>query len=179
MEDREISSNDVTAWLDAHPHFCMQYYSKKYGNTPLHGADPFTDRRRDISRRKSVPSRKSSHELKRMDRNELIMELVRDIAEELDVNSLSHKILINVNILLSADRSSLFLREGQGDNYNLVSRLFDVREGSTVAESVHDESDAIRIKCGVGIVGYAAEKRETVNIADAYQVAMQLVVAIK
>ncbi|XP_065885255.1 cGMP-specific 3',5'-cyclic phosphodiesterase-like isoform X2 [Dysidea avara] len=169
MAARELSSNDVTAWLDAHPHFCMRYYSKKYGNTPLLGADPFADPRKDISRRKSVPSRKSSHELRRMDRNELIMELVRDIADELDVNSLSHKILINVNILLNADRSSLFLREGQGDNCYLVSRLFDVREGSSVAESVHDESDAIRIKCGVGIVGYAAETRETVNIADAYE----------
>lgn len=172
--EAEISAEDVAAWLDAHPHFCMQYYSKKYGNTTLLGADPFTDRTRDITRRKSVPSRKSSHELRRMDRNELIMELVRDIADELDVNSLSHKILINVNLLLNADRSSLFLREGQGDNYYLVSRLFDVRENSTVAESVHDESDAIRIKCGVGIVGYAAETRETVNIGDAYKVAIKV-----
>lgn len=168
-----MNETEVTAWLDAHPHFCMQYYSKKYGSSSLL-VEPFMERDKEIQRRRSVPvkkfTRKELQELKKMDRHELIMELVRDIANDLDVNSLSHKILVNVNILLNADRSSLFLREGEGENYNLVSRLFDVREGSSVAESIHAESEAIRIRCGVGIVGYVAQTKEIVNIADAYQV---------
>lgn len=163
----------VAEWLDDHPHFCMQYYAKKYGRPSL-TLSPVIQGEREMQRRRSVPlkksSRKDSHELKKMSRHELIMELVRDIANDLDVNSLSHKILVNVNFLLNADRSSLFLREGEGENYNLVSRLFDVREGSTVAESMHEESDAIRIRCGVGIVGYVAQTKELLNIPDAYQV---------
>ena len=159
----------VAEWLDAHPHFCMQYFSKKY-DEPSRTVDPFIQREREMQRRRSVPVKKDLQQLKKMSKHELIMELVRDIANELDVNSLSHKILVNVNILLNADRSSLFLREGEGENYNLVSRLFDVREGSSVAESMHDEAEAIRIRCGVGIVGYVAQTKETVNIVDAYQV---------
>lgn len=163
----------VAEWLDTHPHFCMQYYSKKYGKSSLL-LDPFSQRDREMQRRRSVPIKRSSkkdlRELKKMDKSELIMELVRDIANDLDVNSLSHKILVNVNILLNADRSSLFLREGEGENYNLVSRLFDVREDSTVTESMHAESEAIRMRCGVGIVGYVAQTKEIVNIADAYKV---------
>ena len=172
-----MDEGKVLEWLDAHPHFCMQYYSRKYGNSsPPVGpiADPIVHREKEMQRRRSVPvkepTRKGLQELKKMSKPELIMELVRDIANELDVNSLSHKILVNVNVLLNADRSSLFLKEGEGENYNLVSRLFDVREGSTVAESIHDESEAIRIRCGVGIVGYAAQTKEMVNIPDAYQV---------
>jgi len=166
----------VAEWLDTHPHFCMQYYSKKYGKSSLGYMEDFSQREKEMHRRLSVPvkrfAKKDLHELKKMDRSELIMELVRDIANDLDVNSLSHKILVNVNILLNADRSSLFLREGESENYNLVSRLFDVREGSTVTESVHAESEAIRIRCGVGIVGYVAQTKEIVNIADAYEVIM-------
>lgn len=170
----------VAEWLDANPRFCMQYFTKKYDKSvPM---DPFIQRDKDMQRRRSVPVKKSSNrdleELKKMDKQELIMELVRDIANDLDVNSLSHKILVNINVLLNADRASLFLREGEGENYNLVSRLFDVREGSTVAESYHAESEAIRIRCGVGIVGYVAQTKELVNIADAYQVCNVLFVAI-
>lgn len=164
----------IAEWLDAHPHFCMQYFSKKFNESSSPAVSPLIHSEREMQRRRSVPvkkfSRKDLHELKKMSKHELIMELVRDIANDLDVNSLSHKILVNVNILLNADRSSLFLREGEGENYNLVSRLFDVREGSTVAESMHDESEAIRIRCGVGIVGHVAQTKEMVNIADAYQV---------
>lgn len=166
----------VAEWLDAHPHFTMQYYSKKYGKLSLNSADPpgSAQREKELQRRRSVPvkkfDKKDLQELKKMDRQEVIMELVRDIANDLDVNSLSHKILVNVNMLLNADRSSLFLREGEGENYNLVSRLFDVRESSTVAESIHDESEVIRIRCGVGIVGYVAQTKELLNIPDAYQV---------
>ena len=172
-----MEEGKIAEWLDAHPHFCMQYYSKKYGNslTPM---DPLVQREKEMQRRRSVPvkepTRKGLQELKKMSKPELIMELVRDIANDLDVNSLSHKILVNVNVLLNADRSSLFLKEGEGENYNLVSRLFDVREGSTVAESIHDESEAIRIRCGVGIVGYAAQTKEMVNIPNAYQVCRML-----
>ena len=167
----------IVEWLEAHPHFCMQYYSRKYGNsssTLLNSGVREVQLEKEMQRRRSVPvkepTRKDPQELKKLSRHELIMELVRDIANDLDVNSLSHKILVNVNVLLNADRSSLFLREGEGDNYNLVSRLFDVRESSTVAESIHAESEAIRIRCGVGIVGYVAQTKEMLNIADAYQV---------
>lgn len=170
----------VAEWLDAHPRFCMHYFSKKFDNSPL-VVDPFIQREKEMQRRRSVPVKKSSRkdlqELRKTNKHELIMELVRDIANDLDVNSLSHKILVNVNILLNADRSSLFLREGEGENYNLVSRLFDVREDSSVAESIHAEAEAIRIRCGVGIVGYVAQTKELVNIADAYQVCSVLSVS--
>ncbi|XP_065207520.1 dual 3',5'-cyclic-AMP and -GMP phosphodiesterase 11-like isoform X2 [Planococcus citri] len=56
--------------------------------------------------------RRSRNELKHLDEKELIFELVKDICNELDVRSLCHKILQNVSTLLHADRSSLFLVQG-------------------------------------------------------------------
>ena len=46
------------------------------------------------------------------DSKALLMELIRDIANELDVTALCHKILINVCTFTQADRSSVFLVRG-------------------------------------------------------------------
>lgn len=52
--------------------------------------------------RKSSIKRKTREELLKVTQEQLFLELIRDIAEELDVNSLCHKILINVIVLVSS-----------------------------------------------------------------------------
>lgn len=55
------------------------------------------------------------------------MELIRDIANELDIDVLCHKILVNVGLLTHADRGSLFLVSGDRQR-QLVAKLFDVTQ---------------------------------------------------
>ncbi|KAG5877393.1 Dual 3', partial [Gonioctena quinquepunctata] len=121
--------------------------------------------------------RKARHELKKMDENDLISELVKDICNELEMRALSHKILQNVCVLLDADRGSLFTIEdkkevgchsphGNTKRY-LVSKLFDVCSESTITEM--EKKEEIKIPMGTGIVGYVGESGEVVNIPDAYQ----------
>lgn len=59
---------------------------------------------------------------------ELFMELIRDVANELDIDVLCHKILVNVGLLTHADRGSLFLAKGPATNRYLVAKLFDVTQ---------------------------------------------------
>lgn len=113
-------------------------------------------------------------ELKSMTETDLFMELIKDIASELDVNTLCHKILQNVSILTNSDRGSLFLVRGSRDNRFLVSKLFDVTETSTLEESVHTESNEIKVPFGKGIAGLVAQTKEFVNIKDAYAVSILL-----
>lgn len=71
--------------------------------------------------------------LETLDEGELFMELVRDVANELDINVLCHKILVNVNLLTQADRGSLFLVHGLKGPPNkryLVAKLFDVTQNT-------------------------------------------------
>lgn len=49
----------------------------------------------------------------------------------------------------------------------LVSRLFDVAEGSTLEES---SSSCIRLEWNKGIVGHVAATGQSLNIKDAYEV---------
>lgn len=87
-------------------------------------------KRSSISRG-SISSRRY---LENLDEGELFMELIRDIANELDINVLCHKILVNVGLLTHADRGSLFLANGPPNNRHLVAKLFDVTQdtGETV-----------------------------------------------
>lgn len=117
-------------------------------------------------RKPSVPRRKSH--LGELNEKELFMELIRDIANELDINMLSHKILVNVSILTNADRCSLFLVRGSRENKVLVSKLFDVTSESTIDQSIRSEEDEICVPLGVGIAGHTAATGETINIKDAY-----------
>ena len=69
-------------------------------------------------------------ELGALPEHDLLIELVKDIASDLDLVMLCTKIMRNVSPLMSADRSSLFLVEGSGDNRRLVSKVFDISEVS-------------------------------------------------
>lgn len=115
------------------------------------------------------PVRKSRQELQSLNEKELIFELVKDICNDLDVRSLCHKILQNIIILTKGDRCSLFLIEGEKNSNNcyLVSQLFDVSCDSTMEDMCHKEE--IRIPWGKGIVGFVADKKESVNIPDCYK----------
>ncbi|XP_037344996.2 dual 3',5'-cyclic-AMP and -GMP phosphodiesterase 11A isoform X2 [Pungitius pungitius] len=105
--------------------------------------------------------------LKEHNEREFFLELVKDISNDLDLTSLSYKILVFVCIMVDADRCSLFLVEGAGNKKTLVSKFFDVHAGTTVLPSMN--SDEVQVPWGKGIIGYVAEHGETVNISDAYQ----------
>ena len=124
-------------------------------------------------RKMSVPRRRRKSKLGELDEKELFMELIRDIANELDINMLSHKILVNVSILTNADRCSLFLVRGSRDNKVLVSKLIDVTSESTVDQAIRSEEDEICVPLGVGIAGHAAATGESINIKDAYSVGIR------
>lgn len=97
-----------------------------------------------------------------------LLELVKDISSHLDVTALCHKIFLHIHGLIAADRYSLFLvcEDSSNDKF-LVSRLFDVAEGSTLEEA---SNSCIRLEWNKGIVGHVAALGEPLNIKDAYEV---------
>ncbi|XP_043931245.1 dual 3',5'-cyclic-AMP and -GMP phosphodiesterase 11A [Protopterus annectens] len=108
--------------------------------------------------------------LKEHNERQFFLELVKDISNDLDLTSLSYKILIFVCVLVDADRCSLFLVEGSANKKTLVSKFFDVHAGTTMLPSCSIEnSNEVQVPWGKGIIGYVAEHGETVNISDAYQ----------
>ncbi|XP_066577007.1 cGMP-specific 3',5'-cyclic phosphodiesterase isoform X3 [Amia ocellicauda] len=96
-----------------------------------------------------------------------LLQLVRDISSHLDVPALCHRIFLHINELIDADRYSLFLVcEDSSNEKFLVSRLFDLAEGSTLEEA---SNSRIRLEWGKGIVGHVASTGRPLNIRNAYE----------
>lgn len=134
------------------------------------GTPTFLGSSRFMDKSSTGKSRRSRAELKALDERELLYELIMDVCNDLDVTSLCHKILQNVSLLLSADRCSLFLVQGEDtDKMCLVSKLFDVSVHSSLQQCVQ-RSEEIRVPWGTGIIGYVAQTGQVVNIPDAYEV---------
>ena len=67
-------------------------------------------------------SREWRRQLGMLDEGELFMELIRDVSNELDIDVLCHKILVNVVLFTSVDRGTLFLARW----HLMVAKLLDV-----------------------------------------------------
>ncbi|CAM1317755.1 Uncharacterised protein g6831 [Pycnogonum litorale] len=125
----------------------------------------------DLTTGKRRSGKKSRHQvqndIQNLENEEIFMQLIRDIANELDVDILCHKILVNVSILTNSDRGSLFLAKGPRNSRYLVPQLFDVTADSVLEDQ--QKLPDIRVPFGVGIAGYVAQTKESIIIKDAYQ----------
>ena len=61
-------------------------------------------------------------QLRMANERDFFLEIVKDISHDLDLKSLTTSILINIGILLDADRASLFFVEGAKGKQSLVSK---------------------------------------------------------
>ncbi|XP_014291303.1 cGMP-specific 3',5'-cyclic phosphodiesterase isoform X1 [Halyomorpha halys] len=125
-------------------------------------ASPF---KRSRSPSRPRESREWRRRLGLLDEGELFMELIRDVSNELDIDVLCHKILVNVGLLTRADRGSLFLARG----HILIAKLFDVTVETELEEAVKKaREEEIKIPFGVGVAGVVAQSKTVINIRDAY-----------
>src|SRR5688572_20103499 len=118
---------------------------------------------------RKVAASRPRENLSELDEPQLFMELLRDIANELDVAQLCHKILINVLTLTKSDRGSLFLVRGNSAaDFRLVSKLFDVRQDTTLVEAIHSDENMLVLPFGKGIVGTVALTKKPIKLQDVY-----------
>ena len=118
------------------------------------------------------PSKDIEKKREQRHRNEMefFMDIVKDISNDLDLLSLSEKIISNLNVLTDADHASIFVVEGKNNNKpSLVSKLFDVHAGTHFMPTKNVDN-CIRVPWGKGIIGYVAENGETVNLLEAHKV---------
>jgi len=93
---------------------------------------------------------------KRMQTSEILLNVMRAVSSELQIDHLLQKIVSKTSEVMNADRCTLFLVHRKSGE--LWSR---VAQGENISE--------IRVPRGVGIAGHVAVTGETVNIRDAYQ----------
>ncbi len=108
-------------------------------------------------------------QLRTINEKDFFLEIVKDISHDLDLKSLTSRILVNIGILLDADRSSLFFVEGPRGRQTLVSKVFDVYTGTSCLPTTRGDN-MVRVPWGQGIIGQVAATGEPVNITRASEV---------
>jgi len=93
---------------------------------------------------------------KRMQTSEILLNVMRAVSSELEIDQLLLKIVSKTSEVMNADRCTLFLLDRQtGGLWSKVAQGDNMKE--------------IRVPRGMGIAGHVAVTGETVNIRDAYQ----------
>jgi len=93
---------------------------------------------------------------KRMQTSEILLNVMRSVSSELELDQLLQRIISKTSEVMNADRCTLFLMDRKTGG--LWSK---VAQGANMNE--------IRVPRGMGIAGHVALSGETVNIRDAYQ----------
>jgi len=92
---------------------------------------------------------------KRMETSEILLNVMRTVSSELEIDQLLQKIVGKTSEVMQADRCTLFLVDRKtGELWSKVA------QGAGLSE--------IRIPRGAGLAGHVALTGETVNIPDAY-----------
>ncbi|NXW38031.1 PDE6B phosphodiesterase, partial [Phaetusa simplex] len=135
-----ISEDDVEKFLDGNPAFAKQYFEKKL-------------------RTESWDSNES----------EILFELIQDMQESINMEKVVFKTLRRIRSLIHADRCSLFMYRQRNGTPELATRLFNIQEGSTLEECLVSPDCEIVYPLDLGIVGYVAQTKKTMNIKDVSQ----------
>ena len=89
------------------------------------------------------------------ERIQLLLDVMRSVSAELELDALLPTIMDQISRAMQADRSSIFLIDGQtGECWSRVAQGMGLSD--------------IRFPIGVGIAGHVAATGETLNIPDAY-----------
>lgn len=138
-----ISEEDVEKFLDGNPAFAKQYFEKKL-------------------RTESCDSNES----------EILFELIQDMQESINMEKVVFKTLRRIRSLIYADRCSLFMYRQRNGTPELATRLFNIQEGSTLDECLVSPECEIVYPLDIGIVGYVAQTKKTMNIKDVSEVGL-------
>uniref|UniRef100_A0A8C8BPC8 Phosphodiesterase n=1 Tax=Otus sunia TaxID=257818 RepID=A0A8C8BPC8_9STRI len=136
-----ISEDDVEKFLDGNPAFAKQYFEKKLRTES--GDDNECD---------------------------ILFELIQDMQESINMEKVVFKTLRRIRSLIRADRCSLFMYRQRNGTPELATRLFNIQEGSTLEDCLVSPDCEIVYPLDIGIVGYVAQTKKTMNIKDVGEV---------
>uniref|UniRef100_A0A803YKF9 GAF domain-containing protein n=1 Tax=Meleagris gallopavo TaxID=9103 RepID=A0A803YKF9_MELGA len=107
--------------------------------------------------------------------HEILFELIQDMQESINMEKVVFKTLRRIRSLIHADRCSLFMYRQRNGTPELATRLFNIQEGSTLEECLVSPDCEIVYPLDLGIVGYVAQTKKTMNIQDVSEVGLPFI----
>uniref|UniRef100_A0A669EUX7 Phosphodiesterase n=1 Tax=Oreochromis niloticus TaxID=8128 RepID=A0A669EUX7_ORENI len=154
-----LSFNQLSEqFLDANPQFAKQYFDMNFRPKIISDLlDP---------NRKTAVNISTFHELTMVDESEILIDLVRDIQDNLNMEKSVFRLMKHLSFMLRADRMSLFMYRQRNGVAELATRLFNVHKDAIFDECLVQPDSEIVYPLDMGIVGHVATSKKMVNIPD-------------
>uniref|UniRef100_A0AAX7TKF7 Phosphodiesterase n=1 Tax=Astatotilapia calliptera TaxID=8154 RepID=A0AAX7TKF7_ASTCA len=154
-----VQSKDAAEqFLDANPQFAKQYFDMNFRPKIISDLlDP---------NRKTAVNISTFHELTMVDESEILIDLVRDIQDNLNMEKSVFRLMKHLSFMLRVDRMSLFMYRQRNGVAELATRLFNVHKDAIFDECLVQPDSEIVYPLDMGIVGHVATSKKMVNISD-------------
>ncbi|XP_055080696.1 rod cGMP-specific 3',5'-cyclic phosphodiesterase subunit alpha isoform X2 [Periophthalmus magnuspinnatus] len=156
-----VDAATATQFLDSNPQFAKQYYDINFRPKVI-------SELLDTNRKSAVDIRKF-HALSRVEESEIMMDLVRDIHDNLQMEKSVFNLMKHLSFMLRADRMSLFMYRQRNGVAELATRLFNVHKDALYDDCLVAPDSEIVYPLDMGIVGHVATTKKMVNITDVSQ----------
>ncbi|XP_058882401.1 cone cGMP-specific 3',5'-cyclic phosphodiesterase subunit alpha'-like isoform X1 [Acipenser ruthenus] len=154
----ELNTESVEKYLENNPQFAKEYFDKKIRAEALSAA--YTDSKLDV---KDAASFK---EITQVEESNFIFEMIKEIQTSTSLEKPIHQMLQRLSQLVRADKCSMFLCRSRNGTPELTTTLFNVTPTSKLEENLVAPEAEIVFPLDVGIVGWVAHTKKTLNIPD-------------
>lgn len=151
----------VEKFLDNNPQFAKEYYEKKVKADVITAA---------FNNQVQVKDPASYKDVTAIQEAEFIFELLKEMQGNNPMEKALHKILQRIALFIQADRCSYFSYRSRNGIPELNTVLFDVTHNSPYDRNIVNPNLEIVFPTDMGIVGWTAHSKKSLNIADVKKV---------
>ncbi|MGH0136931.1 UNVERIFIED_CONTAM: hypothetical protein FKN15_008505 [Acipenser sinensis] len=154
----DLNTESVEKYLENNPQFAKEYFDKKIRAEALLAA--YTDSKLEV---KDAASFK---EMTQVEESNFIFEMIKEIQTSTNLEKPIHQMLQRLAQLVRADKCSMFSCRSRNGTPELTTTLFNVTPTSKLEENLVAPEAEIVFPFDVGVVGWVAHTKKTLNIPD-------------
>lgn len=156
-----LSKEDVETFLDGNPDFAKHYFERKLGDGASSTRSSCNQLSDDCTGLEGLDQEAEK---------ETFFELIQDMQESINMEKVVFKTLRRISAVIGADCCSLFMYRQRNGTPELATQLFNVHKESTLEECLVIPDCEIVFPLDLGIVGYVAQTKKTMNVQNVDEV---------
>uniref|UniRef100_A0A6I8SB48 Phosphodiesterase n=1 Tax=Xenopus tropicalis TaxID=8364 RepID=A0A6I8SB48_XENTR len=154
----EMKKEDIEKYLENNPQFAKEYFDKKLRSETV-GA---LFNSKELVLKDGV----SFREMTKIEEADILLELIKEIQDDCNMEKTVHKVLQRMAYLLQADCCSMFGFRSRNGIPELATRLFNVTKSSKFEDNLVAPESEIVFPLDIGIVGWVAHTKKSFNVPD-------------
>ncbi|KAL2100016.1 hypothetical protein ACEWY4_004410 [Coilia grayii] len=152
-----VTKEDIAKFLDENPSFASTYFNKQFSAGALASATGVDESKVDFAK---------FQEVSQVEEGAILFDVIKDMQENVNMETVVFKILKRICVLTGADRCSLFIYRQRNGIAELATRIFDVTPDAELSNCLIPPDSEIVYPLDIGIVGNVAQTKKNVNVKN-------------